>query len=126
MSKTVANQAPDDFHDDQSGAPVWMPQKHPAWAFALNFFLPGAGLVYLRRPLWGLLNLVTVVALAAAIYWVLPPDKFERCAPWIGIVFQVGSGLLTQWIAGSAQGVAQQEDLTTGEQDDDQATDVDS
>jgi hypothetical protein len=101
-----------------------MPPRHPAWAFALNFFLPGAGLVYLRRPLWGLVNFVTVVALATVIYWVLPLDVFERCAPWIGIVFQLGSGLLAQWMARAEHGVAEQDESTADEQALDDATDA--
>ncbi|HVC97210.1 MAG TPA: hypothetical protein VND64_26255 [Pirellulales bacterium] len=112
MTQATTRQPPDDFHDDQPGAPAWMPQKQPAWAFALNFFLPGAGLVYLRKPLWGLVNFVTVIGLAAVIYWVLPPDVFERCAPWIGIVFQVGSGLLAQGMTGAEQGIAEEDGPT--------------
>jgi hypothetical protein len=107
MTQAAMNESQDHLHDGQTGAPTWMPPKQPAWAFALNFFLPGAGLVYLRMPLWGLVNFVSVVALAAAFYWAIPPDLFERCAPWIGIAFQVGSGLLAQWLASAEQPVAQ-------------------
>ncbi|HUY34771.1 MAG TPA: hypothetical protein VMV69_18645 [Pirellulales bacterium] len=119
MSEAPTNQAPDDFDGDQPGAHAahaWMPPKQPAWAFALNFFLPGAGLVYLGRPLWGLINFVTVVTLAAAIYGALPPDVFERCAPWIGIAFQVGSGLLAQWLAHAEQGVGREDRQTEADE----------
>jgi hypothetical protein len=102
MSQTPSNELPDGPDDElepELGKGAWMPPKQPAWAFALNFFLPGAGLVYLGRPLAGLANFLIVVVLGAAIYATLPPHVFERCAPWIGIVFQVGSGVFAQSLA---------------------------
>jgi TM2 domain-containing membrane protein YozV len=112
MPQTPANQPPDDGLDDEietdAETPGWMPPKQPVWAFALSFFLPGAGLLYLGKPLAGLANFIIVVELGAAIYMALPTDVFERCAPWIGIVFQVGSGLFAQSLA-NAQWIAFQE-----------------
>jgi hypothetical protein len=95
----ISNPTPDDVGEEQAESHSWMPAKQPVWAFALNFFLPGAGLVYLGKPLAGMVNLIVVLALGTAIYFVLPRDVFERSAPWIGIAFQVSSGLWAQSIA---------------------------
>src|SRR5438552_3899785 len=63
MSQAPTNQPPPDDPDDRPASPGWMPAKHPAWAFALSFFFPGTGLVYLGKPLAGLVNFAVVVGL---------------------------------------------------------------
>ncbi|HEV7221545.1 MAG TPA: hypothetical protein VGN42_02530 [Pirellulales bacterium] len=76
--------------------------KPPAWAFAINFFWPGAGLIYLRKPLWGALNFVVVVAIAAVVWIALPIGQREQVAPWLGLLLCGGSGFLAHKIANQA------------------------
>lgn len=85
-----------DEQDDLASAPGFKP---PAWAFAINFFWPGAGLVYLGKPLWGALNFIVVVAIAAGLWIALPNAEREKWTPWIGLLLSGGSGLLAQSIA---------------------------
>lgn len=73
--------------------------KPPAWAFAINFFWPGAGLIYLGKPLWGALNFIVVVAIAAGLWIALPNAEREKWTPWIGLLLSGGSGLLAQSLA---------------------------
>jgi hypothetical protein len=87
-----------DVSDGDHGG-VWMPPKQPVWAFALSFFLPGAGLVYLRRPMSGLVNFLVVVFLGTFFYFLLPPAAFKRFAPVIGLCMQFASGVYAQWQA---------------------------
>lgn len=91
MDPQPTHDGPQDGGDDEyEEGPEFRP---PEWAFAINFFWPGAGLVYLRRPWAGLLNFIVVVALAAAIWVTLPKDKRERIAPWLGLIFCGASGI---------------------------------
>lgn len=76
--------------------------KEPSWAFAINFFWPGAGLIYLRRPGLGLLNFVVVAAIAAAAWIALPDARRETAAPWIGLLLCGGSGFLAYQMANRA------------------------
>lgn len=101
------NQPPDDAEElaegegpDESAPPADF--KEPSWAFAINFFWPGAGLIYLRRPWLGLLNFAAVVAIAAAIWIALSDARREAAAPWIGLVLCGGSGFLAYQMANRA------------------------
>jgi len=76
--------------------------KEPSWAFALNFFWPGAGLVYLRRPWLGLANFAAVVTIAAAAWLALPDARRESAAPWIGLILCGSSGFLAYRMANDA------------------------
>jgi hypothetical protein len=76
--------------------------REPSWAFALNFFWPGAGLVYLRRPWLGLANFMAVVSIAAAAWLALPDARRESAAPWIGLILCGGSGFLAYRMANEA------------------------
>src|SRR5207237_6131611 len=49
-----------------------IPMKSPFLAFTLNFFLPGAGLWYLGRPGWGLVNLLVVLGVGVVAVLALP------------------------------------------------------
>lgn len=95
-----SDQHHDDFEQIDDDEPLEGPEfKSPEWAFAINFFWPGAGLVYLRKPLWGLLNFIVVVALAAAIWIALPDAKREKVAPWVGLLLCGGSGVWAYSVA---------------------------
>lgn len=76
--------------------------KEPSWAFAINFFWPGAGLVYLRRPWLGLVNFAVVVTIAGAAWIALSPARREAAAPWIGLVLCGVSGFLAYQMANRA------------------------
>ena len=92
---------PPDEIDSGDDEPLDGPEfRPPEWAFAINFFWPGAGLIYLRKPLLGVLNFVIVVALAAAIWIALPDAKREKVAPWIGLTLCGASGI---WAYSAAQ-----------------------
>lgn len=86
--------------------------KPPEWAFAISFFWPGAGLVYLRKPLLGLLNFAGVIALAAAVWIALPDAKREKVAPWIGLLLCTGSGV---WAYSVANRVNRERETRSGE-----------
>jgi hypothetical protein len=52
--------------------------KNPWLAFILSFLLPGAGLWYLGLLLWGFVNLLVVIAISFAFFFVLPEETFEH------------------------------------------------
>ncbi|HUY88573.1 MAG TPA: hypothetical protein VMV10_07560 [Pirellulales bacterium] len=85
--------------EEQDGSVPPADFKEPSWAFAINFFWPGAGLIYLRRPWLGLLNFAVVVAIAAAAWIALPDARRETAARWIGLVLCGGSGFLAYQMA---------------------------
>jgi hypothetical protein len=86
---------------DENDSYIWLPPKQPAWAFALNFFFPGAGLIYLRKPLAGVANFVVVVAVFVAFYFAVDRERFERFSGSIGLAVFVLSGMLALWMAKS-------------------------
>jgi hypothetical protein len=87
----------DEGDDDESlDGPEYRP---PEWAFAISFFWPGAGLLYLRKPWLGLLNFAAVVAIAAAVWMALPVGKREKAAPWIGMLLCGASGVWAYSVA---------------------------
>jgi len=63
-----------------------------------SFLLPGAGLVYLGKWKWGLLNLALVLAVGALAVCLLPEDVFDRYIRYLGYGCAGGSGgLAQQW-----------------------------
>jgi hypothetical protein len=70
--------------------------KSPLLAFTLSFFIPGAGLWYLGKPGWGLVNLFVVLAIGAAAVLILPGEAFEKYIRWVAVVCAGGSGGLSQ------------------------------
>ena len=64
----------------------------------LNFIIPGAGLWYLGRPLWGLMNfiIVTVVGFGIAV---VAPQFFNESLHYIIVTFAAGSGGLAHAVA---------------------------
>lgn len=76
--------------------------SEPSWAFALNFFWPGAGFVYLRRPWLGLANFVAAISIAAAAWLALSDARRESAAPWIGLILCGGSAFLAYRMANEA------------------------
>jgi hypothetical protein len=73
--------------------------KSPLLAFTLNFFLPGAGLWYLGKPAWGLVNLLAVLAVGVAAVFALPEETFERYIRFIASGCAGGSGGIAQALA---------------------------
>lgn len=96
----------DAAHDDETmadptslppgdeGEEQWQPPpKLPPFAFALNFFLPGAGLLYLGKPLAALVNFLGALTIYVAVYFLLSRAAFDEWAPSVGLLVQGGSGL---------------------------------
>lgn len=101
MSNEPPREEPEKI-DDADESPDDADFKEPSWAFALNFFWPGAGLVYLRRPWLGLVNFVAVVAIAAIVWIAMPEARREKTAPWIGLILCAGSAFLAYRMANEA------------------------
>ena len=73
--------------------------KRPTLAFTLSFLLPGAGLAYLGKWKWGVLNLGIVLLIGAVAAFFLSDDAFGRYIRYIGIGCSSGSGGLAQALA---------------------------
>ena len=73
--------------------------KKPFLAFLLSFILPGAGLVYLGKWQWGLLNFAAVLALGVLAVVLLPEDIFNRYIRYVGYGIAGGSGGIAQQLA---------------------------
>ena len=70
--------------------------KKPWVAFILSFLLPGAGLAYLGKWLWGVVNLVIVLGTGVAVaFFVTDPD----IVPAVGAGLGAGSAVLAKTIA---------------------------
>lgn len=101
----MLNESPQDepeHFQDAEESPANADFKEPSWAFALNFFWPGAGFVYLRRPWLGLANFFAVISIAAAAWLAMPDARRESAAPWIGLILCGGSGFLAYRMANEA------------------------
>lgn len=70
-------------------------RKLPLVAFLLNFFLPGAGFVYLGKWLYAVANFLAVILIGILLWIVVPEPLMER------IRHHVASG-----IAGGCGGLA--------------------
>ncbi len=69
--------------------------KRPFLAFRLNFFVPGLGLWYLGKSLWGVVNFVLVIGglvVLAASRNEIPPFYMTLAT----IILLTGSGTLAQ------------------------------
>lgn len=75
--------------------------KSSLLAFTLSFFLPGAGLCYLGKWGWGIVNFSVVLAIGVCAVLVLPNDRFDAIIRCLGIGCSGGS-------AGLAMALTQQ------------------
>ena len=66
--------------------------KSEILAFALNFFVPGAGLACLGMYKGAVLNLLLVVVIAFALGMYLEPQMLVDGGAYIGAAIAVGSG----------------------------------
>jgi hypothetical protein len=73
--------------------------KSPFVAFALSFFLPGAGLVYLGMWKWGILNLIGVLLIGVVAAFLIPDDSFDTYIRYIGYGCAGGSAGLANYYA---------------------------
>ncbi len=70
--------------------------KKPWVAFLLNFLLPGAGLAYLGKWGWAVLNFAAVLILAFILASAVPPDSLGAVSAGLG----AASGSLAMSVAG--------------------------
>jgi TM2 domain-containing membrane protein YozV len=73
--------------------------KSPLLAFTLSFFLPGAGLWYLGKLAWGLVNLAVVLVIGVIAAVVLDEEVIERYIRYLAIGCAGGSGGLAMALA---------------------------
>jgi len=73
--------------------------KKPFIAFILSFILPGAGLAYLGKWLWAVLNFGGAILLGIVASFILPADTFESYAHMIGVGIAAVSAALAQALA---------------------------
>jgi hypothetical protein len=73
--------------------------KKPFGALLLSFLLPGAGLAYLGKWKWAIINLILVLLVGVLAAFLLPEDIFERYMRFIAFGCAGGSGGLAQQLA---------------------------
>src|SRR5438067_2267689 len=73
--------------------------KSPFLAFTLSFFLPGAGLCYLGKWAWGLVNLAVVLVIGVVAALVSSEEAVEKCIRFLSIGCGGGSGGLAMALA---------------------------
>jgi hypothetical protein len=73
--------------------------KSPLVAFTLSFFLPGAGLAYLGKWKWAIVNLAVVLLIGVAAAFILSDATFDQYIRYIAIGCAGGSGGLAQAMA---------------------------
>jgi hypothetical protein len=73
--------------------------KKPIVAFLLSFLLPGAGLAYLGKWKWAVINLAVVLLVGILAAFLLPEDIFDRYIRYVAIGCSGGSGGLAQQLA---------------------------
>ena len=73
--------------------------KSPNLAFFLNFILPGAGLLYLRKPAWAAANFFAVLLLGFVLAFSLPEELFDNYIRYIAMGIAGGSGGLGMAVA---------------------------
>ena len=73
--------------------------RSPFAAFILSFFLPGAGLWYLGKRGWAIINLLVVLAIGMIAYLLLAEDIFDRYIRYLAIGCAGGSGGLAGALA---------------------------
>jgi hypothetical protein len=73
--------------------------KKPSVAFLLNFLLPGAGLAYLGKWKWAIINLAVVLLIGILAAFLLSEDIFDRYIRYVAFGCAGGSGGLAQQLA---------------------------
>ena len=73
--------------------------KKPSLAFILSFLLPGAGLAYLGKWKWAVVNLVAVLALGVVLVFMLSEETFDHYIRFVAFGCAGGSGGLAQSLA---------------------------
>jgi hypothetical protein len=73
--------------------------KRTSVAFLLNFLLPGAGLAYLGKWKWAIINLAIVLLVGILATFLLPEDIFDRYIRYVAFGCAGGSGGLAQQLA---------------------------
>jgi TM2 domain-containing membrane protein YozV len=73
--------------------------KKPFVALLLSILLPGAGLAYLGRWKWGLINLAVVLAVGVGMAYLLSDDVFDRISTGVAAGLAGGSGALARQLA---------------------------
>jgi hypothetical protein len=73
--------------------------KNPLVAFTLSFFLPGAGLCYLGKWIWGFVNLAIVLVIGVFAAVALSEEAFAKCIRYLAIGCGGGSGGLAMALA---------------------------
>ncbi len=73
--------------------------KSPFLAFILSFFLPGAGLAYLRKWSWGFVNLAVVLVIGLIAASALSEEVFEKYIRYLSMACAGGSGGLAMALA---------------------------
>jgi hypothetical protein len=73
--------------------------KKPFLAFILSFLLPGAGLAYLGKWKWAIVNLVVVFGIGVALVFALSEEVYDHYIRFIAMGCAGGSGGLAQTIA---------------------------
>lgn len=92
-------QAPEPNGPTPSHQPLVPTKKFPSLAFLLSFVIPGAGLMYLGKWKWGLLNLGVVFLIGVVAALVLSDEAFESYARYVGYGCAGGSAGLAQVLA---------------------------
>ena len=73
--------------------------KSPILAFTLSFFLPGAGLGYLGKWKWAIVNFAVVLLICIAATFILSNEAFDQCSRYIAAGCAGVSGGLASAIA---------------------------
>jgi TM2 domain-containing membrane protein YozV len=73
--------------------------KRTSVAFLLNFLLPGAGLAYLGKWRWAIINLAVVLLVGILAAFLLPEDIFDSYIRYVALGCAGGSGALAQQLA---------------------------
>ncbi len=74
-------------------------RKSENLAFFLNFVLPGAGLLYLGRTVWGVANFCAVLVIGVVLVFSLPDGVFDAYSRYIAMGIAGGCGGLAMVLA---------------------------
>jgi len=73
--------------------------KHPGLAFLLSFIIPGAGLWYVGKPGWGLINLLVVMFGGIGLLFMFPAEIIENYFHYLALFCAAGSGGVAHSVA---------------------------
>ncbi len=73
--------------------------KKPILAFILSFLFPGAGLIYLGKWKWGILNFFIVLFISFLLAFILPESVLEKYMSPISAGMAGGSGGIAMALA---------------------------